>query len=558
MAATLAIAPAVLAAWYIHAYGVNAAHWDHLTSAELFDRYYSGRLTFDFLLRPHFEHAKLFPRLVALALGVATRFNNPAEMYFQWVLICVATAILATMLRMRVELGGAPLLLALSPITLVLFSPRHHEAMLVGDGMITYLALTASLATLALLAGGTRPRPLAAAAAAFVASFSHANGFLLWPLGATMIAVGSAPTGRRRQNAFTLLVWALLALAAVVLYVQHWPDTAHAGLSQAAAHPRNTVAYAMEAAGVSFGQSAPIQFVYGALAMCVEAAIVAAAVRRWQQHGTVPFGVWLIAFAIGAQALIALGRASLETGVGVPSRYAAFVGLALIGSWMAALELRDRKLAGAALVGLVMAGALGDAEGLASGPRERDRRLLARQALRTIEWQRDSDLAELVYPFPVDARRYAAMLRRWHLNVFAEAPENVDAIPVGHGGEIHIDRFNWAPLDAQSAPVAASSDAISFSGWAVDTRQRAEFRGAYVRIQPSGVTLPIACGLARPDVVRVYGLGRTAAPGFAGIFSAGAALRSGANTLTLEFVSRDSSRRVLTLPFTVTLRESPR
>lgn len=41
-AALAALGPPAAALGYIYSYGVNAAHWDHLTNAELFDRYDLG------------------------------------------------------------------------------------------------------------------------------------------------------------------------------------------------------------------------------------------------------------------------------------------------------------------------------------------------------------------------------------------------------------------------------------------------------------------------------------------------------------------------------------
>src|SRR5258708_4559049 len=250
VAAALAVlGPPAAALGYIYAYGVNAAHWDHLTNAELFDRYYRGTLTLDFLLRPHLEHIKFFPRLMWLALGVPSRFNNLVEMYAQWAILCGTAVLLYAVARRRTGLPHASLIARFIPITLLLFTPRQHEALLVGDGVIAYLCIAAGLAALALLdrGGGALVSIVCAAPCAFVASFSHANGCLFWPLGPLMLA--RAPVKRRAA------IWTAPAAPPLPLFVFHYPETAAASLAYAVSHPATAAAYAIPAAGTPFGQA---------------------------------------------------------------------------------------------------------------------------------------------------------------------------------------------------------------------------------------------------------------------------------------------------------------
>lgn len=555
LAAALAVlGPPAAALGYIHAYGVNAAHWDHLTNAELFDRYYRGTLTAGFLLRPHLEHIKLFPRLVWLALGVPSHFNNLVEMYAQWTILCATAALLYTIVRRRTGLSHATLAVRFAPVMLLLFTPRQHEALLVGDGMIAYLCLAGGVAALVSLDRGGGAAVALGCAAAFVASFSHANGFLFWPIGALLLA--STPDGARARGRL-VAVWIAVALAAVTLYVFHWPETAGASLTYAAAHIGKTVVYAIAAAGTPFGQAPWIQITFGACALAVEAMALSLAARARARGSRVPFGAWLMLFALGAQLLIALGRTAGDTGVGVASRYAVFIGLGMAGAYLTALELgrHARTLAVAATV-VILAGSIsGYAEGLASGPAERDGRLRAAQALRTVPLQTDEALETLVFPFAGDARRYAAALEHWNLNVFAQPLRATAGLRQGTVPPVYfLDQINFKPVTPDAPIVFTAGRTLALSGWAFDQQTWRPFEAGYLRIDPSGTQIPLAYGLERPDVVAAQHLRRGDAPGYAISFSSDV-LQPGENRLTLELMARGGDRVVRTPTLAVLIRQ---
>lgn len=560
LAAALAVlGPPAAALGYIYAYGVNAAHWDHLTNAELFDRFYRGTLTADFLLRPHLEHIKLFPRLIWLALGVPSHFNNLVEMDAQWMILCATAALLYTVIRRRTGLPHASLVPRFVPVTLLLFTLRQHEALLVGDGLIAYLCIASGLAALAWLDRGGGALVALACAAAFVASFSHANGFLFWPIGALMLV--SAPASGRGRGWFAAL-WIAVAAAAVTVYVLHWPETAGASLTYAVAHIGKTAAYAIAAAGTPFGQTPWIQLTFGTCALGVEGLALTLARRARARGGPVPFGVWLILFALGVQVLIALGRTAGDAGLGVASRYSVFIGLGMAGAYLAALELgRDARAGGARALAVaatlvILAGSIpGYAEGLASGPVERDGRLRAAQVLRTVPLQTDEAIETILYPFAGDARRYAAALEHWRLNVFAHPLRGTADVRPGAVAPMYfVDQVNFHPVVLTAPVTFAGGRTIVMSGWAFDQQTWRPFESGYLRIAPSGTGIPLAYGLERADVVAVYHLRRGAAPGYAVTFSSDV-LGPGDNTLTLEFIARGGDRVVSTPTVATLLRK---
>ena len=558
-AALVVLAPPAVAFGYIYNYGVNAAHWDHLLTAELFDQYYRGVLGADLLLRPHLEHVKLFPRLMTLALGVPSRFNNLVEMYAQWGLLCVTAGTLFGVMRRMTGLRGWLMTAGFLPVALLLFTPRQHEALLVGDGMIAYLCVAGAVAALALLHRGGIGAVAGAGAAAFVASFSHANGFLLWPIGTLMLLSTAEPAGGRR--AARLALWIACAAGAILLYVLHWPETAGANLNAAAASPGKTAAFAIAAGGTPFGQSPRIQVAFGWCALAIEGLALASAVSVRRRGAAAPFGTWLILFALGMQALIALGRAGEDVGLGVPSRYAIFIGLGMAGAYLAALELRARRLPNArwlaaAAAAVILAGsATGYREGLASGPRSRDARLMVEQILRSVPQQTDETLGAMLYPFPVHARLYVAALERWRLNVFAHSLRGVEGLRQDPAPPIYyVDHVNFQPVKPGVPVPFAGGRTIIIAGWAFDERTWRPFASGYLRIDPAGTRIPIAYGLARPDVAASHRLRRRVNVGYAVTFSSDA-LVAGENAVRMEWIAADGDRVVTTPPLAILTRQ---
>jgi len=558
-AALVVLAPPAVALAFIYAYGVNAAHWDHLLTAELFDQYYRGTLGADLLLRPHLEHVKLFPRLMTLALGVASRFNNLVEMYAQWTLLCLTAVTLYGVLRRTTALAGWRLTACFTPIALLLFTPRQHEALLVGDGMIAYLCIVSAVTALALLQREHIAGVVAAGAAAFVASFSHANGFLLWPIGALVLIAGVAPAGRRR--AAMAAVWLAIAGGAILLYVLHWPDTAGANLSYATANPGKTAAFAIAAGGTPFGQAPRIQVAFGWCALAIEALALTGAIAARLRGVRLPFGTWLILFALGMQALIAVGRTGEDVGLGVPSRYAIFLGLGMMGAYMAALELRvsarreARWLAAAAAMVILAGSVTGYREGLRSGPMQRDARLMVEQVLRSVPQQTDETVGAMLYPFPAHGRLYVAALEKWRLNVFAHPLRGVEGLRQDPAPPTsYVDHVNFQPVKPGVAVPFAAGRTIIISGWAFDERTSRPFASGYVRIDPTGTRIPIAYGLARPDVAASYRLRYRVNVGYAVTFSSDV-LAPGANTVTLELIAAEGDRVVTTPPLAILTRQ---
>jgi hypothetical protein len=81
LAYLLILLPAALGFLYVYLFGVNVVFGDQWFIVPLFDKLFAGELTISDLFAQHLEHRMFFPRIAMLLLGVATEYNNRAEMY---------------------------------------------------------------------------------------------------------------------------------------------------------------------------------------------------------------------------------------------------------------------------------------------------------------------------------------------------------------------------------------------------------------------------------------------------------------------------------------------
>ena len=127
----LCLLPAFIALMYIHSYGVNGVFWDEFSTVPLFEKYYDGTLAFRDFYAQHNEHRLLFPRLVMLPLGLATRFNTVAEMYVGWGFLCLSALPILFCCR-RMHSDALTAYTAFIPAAWILFNLRQSENLLWG------------------------------------------------------------------------------------------------------------------------------------------------------------------------------------------------------------------------------------------------------------------------------------------------------------------------------------------------------------------------------------------------------------------------------------------
>src|SRR5215211_4787608 len=226
--------PAALPYLYVHTFGVNVVFADAWDMVLVFRKWSSGRLAFADLYAQHVEHRMFFPRGAELLLGLLTRYNNVAEMYLIVSCFLVTAAVLFLAFRREI---GLPLIFFV-PVGLLIFSFRQYENMLFGFQISFAFTQTFGVLALYLLSSGRSNFGAYAFAAALgsatIASFSTAQGLLVWPAGFLGLLLGSVATSAKKVF---LCIWGIVGVAEWVAYfVDYHTPRGHPPLLDALGH----------------------------------------------------------------------------------------------------------------------------------------------------------------------------------------------------------------------------------------------------------------------------------------------------------------------------------
>jgi hypothetical protein len=428
--------PAALPYLYVHAFGVNVVFADAWDMVLVFRKWFSGRLAFADLYAQHVEHRMFFPRGVELLLGSLTRYNNVAEMYL--IVSCFLITAAVLLLAFRREIG-LPLIFFV-PVALLIFSFRQYENMLFGFQISFAFTQTFGVLALYLLYSSSRDnfRAYAFAAAlgsATIASFSTAQGLLVWPAGLLGLLLGSVV---RPGKKVLVGLWGIVGVAEWVAYfVDYKTPRGHLPLLHAVSHIGTATEYFLTLLGSALFWQPDHAFSGGLVIGCLALAMFLATYGRGvlREHS---FWISLLFYSLFILATITLGRAGMF-GVwqAAISRYTTFSILAVASIYTLLARMVFVRSSGVgravllvALFGIVLLSAgISYRNGIEAGRVQEASRERAAHVLETYRSQPDVRLAAL-YPRPETVRSRAPVLQRLGYNVFSKPlPHDVS---VGH------------------------------------------------------------------------------------------------------------------------------
>ena len=550
----LLFAPPLLLLLFALTYSVNGPEWDHLSSAEIFDRWNRpGGLTLEFLFSQHNEHRKAAARLATLGLGLLTDWNNRAEAVAHWGLMCATAFVVFIAFRRdlaHLDTQGHTVLLFV-PLSALLFSPRSYEALL-GDGFPHYLSILSLVSAVALLVHGRRWSALAAAVVCgLIASFSISNGLLVWPLGIAILASTLRGPVEARARPAMIAVWTIVGAGVIALYFYNYVDPGnHTPPGFVLQHPVRSAAHLLAVSGSSLAPHRFAAVAAGALVLALQAWCLLRVWRDWHQRRRVPpMPVWLMATVVPSIAMITLNRAEFGLPQAIDSRYTALTVLAPIAVyWCLLSKRRDwqiqpwllRSVTALLIIGFVWA----TAHAWSIAPRWHSRKSWQAYLVSSAKYQPPS-LLEQLYPNADDARRYSAQLEQLHLNVFAKPPLDPARLsPDLPRPEYRIDSVNDRRAYLDDPLPVKPSDPIVVNGWALNESRTGPASAVFLVVDGTH-HYPGHAGIYRTDL---GGFVRGRARRWGGfVVSVDAALLSpGEHTLALKIVSDDRRRAFVT------------
>ena len=422
----LVLIPAALPYLYVRAFGVNVVFADAWDMVLVFHKFFSGRLTFADLYAQHNEHRMFFPKGAELLVGLLTRYNNVAEMYV--VVSCFLITAVVLLVAFRREIG-LPLIFFV-PVALLIFSFRQYENMLFGFQISFAFTQTFGVLALYLLSSSSRGNFgayafAAALGSATIASFSTAQGLLVWPAGLLGLLLG---LGARPGKKVLLVLWGLVGVAEWVAYfVDYHTPRGHPPLLDALGHIGTAPGYFLTLLGSALFWQPEHAYEGGLVIGCLALAMFLATYGRGvlRQH---PFWISLLFYSLLILATITLGRSGMF-GVlqATASRYTTFSVLAVASIYALLAKMVFATTASVlrtvlliTLFGIILLSAgVSYRDGIEVGRAQEVSTERAAHILETYGSQPDARLVAL-YPRPETVRSRAPFLERLGYNVFSE------------------------------------------------------------------------------------------------------------------------------------------
>jgi hypothetical protein len=524
----LCVLPAIGALYMMCAHWVPVPYWDEWDSpGQQLAACYRGTLRFADLFSQHNESRSFFPRLLYLAIYLPAGWDVRIGMTVAFALVCAGSVGLYRILRgTNPSSGAVPFVFA--AMNFLLFSPRQYENFLHAVMIEAFAPVCALIFALLINLSdrSLKAKTLANAALAFIATYTFANGMLLWLL--------AFPLERTRvRDARTRIFWrmayVLIAAASLVAYFISYrhPPLSPPFVSPIAQLPALLHFYLVWL-GSLFSAGAP--GLCGAVALLLFLALAAAAISQirrtgaWRMHYP-----WLMlgSYTLISGCVVAVGRLGFDYSMAGDVRYTAstaFLYIALIGLGFSVSAHRKsrplmRRIAvPAAIVALMVLGTLW------AITFKKERSLLqtltaARQhCLLVLRWSeaipRNPEIA-LLSPYPVEdvLSTIRTLAANDALRPRLVSPKLVHAV----NERPNADAASAGNLDAARLE---SANQLTFQGWAPVPVQDRPADCVVLAFETAGGVSELFCvvktGGTRPDVAQHFGIDALRHSGFSG------------------------------------------
>ena len=542
--------PMALSAFFIKTFAVNIAFWDEYETGYMIEKLFSGNLGWDFLFSFHNEHRILFPRIISLSLGLLTHWDSRAPMWLGWLFLVLTSLLFFRVFRRSFQPDEADLnilLLKFSPIAWLMHIWRQHENLLWGYQFAFFLMMFAVLASLVLLNADRKIgwKFFAAIAAGIVATFSLANGLLIWPVGLlALIAQRFLPDDQASKSGWwpRAGIWTIAGLFFGISYIRGYsPHAQSPGTSFLLENPAITIRSALAFFGFLVSSRVDFAILAGALIVALFAAAVflnlrAVFSRVRPVHSEVgqvqnlshqikksrtPANIYkrptaaaiipclLILFSLMSGALVVIGRAGGGMAAMSAPRYSTLSIFGLVGLyWLlfskpAESGNRILEIVGLAVVVLIVT------TNFQSSWKEGQRIRSERQSMTfyalTAPIQSEENMLKL-YPSK-QVIEFLEFARRQDYNVFRQAANLATAREVAANGFFYnldlIDGQPLAPTKKLLKIAPGENKTLKLIGWAIDPQSKTRAWGMLLTLDGK-LDLPVNYGLRRDDLAAFF------------------------------------------------------
>lgn len=333
--AALCVLPAIGALYMMCTHWVPVPYWDEWDSpGQQLAAYYRGTLRLADLFSQHNESRSFFPRLLYLAIYVPAGWDVRYGMAVTFALVCAGSAGLYQILR-RTNPFSRAVPFVFAGMNFLLFSPRQYENFLHAVMIEAFAPVCALIFALRINLSdrSLKAKTLLNAALAFIATYTFANGMLLWLL-AFPLETRSVRDPRNR------IVWrmvyvSLAALSLVAYFISYrHPPLSPPFVSPIAQLPA-LLRFFLVWLGSLFSTGAPAAC--GAVVLLLFVGLATAAISQTRQTGTWRAHYpWLVlgCYTLISGCVVAVGRLGFAHSMAGDVRYTAstvFLYIAVVG-----------------------------------------------------------------------------------------------------------------------------------------------------------------------------------------------------------------------------------
>jgi hypothetical protein len=311
-------------------YALDFPYYDQWELVPFLEKDVSGTLRFGDFWAQHNEHRLVFPRLLMVVMARLSHWNIYWEFAASLVFAAmtwIAVAVLIRRSSARVHEGeNGPLYMIAA---LVLFSLSQWQNWFLGWQLQEFMNVLAIVLAIPCLTWQryTTPGVFLAMFWAVVATYSFANGILVWPIGFVLLFLQR----KEREGAFLREIagWTMMGTMVVTSYLYGYETPPyHAPLSEALFQPLHVLLYLLAYIGQPLGNiDVMLAICMGGLGILVWIVTLCQLwVSRVPLASLLPW-IGLALYGMGTAALTALGRVDEGLEQALSSRYATMANL---------------------------------------------------------------------------------------------------------------------------------------------------------------------------------------------------------------------------------------
>jgi hypothetical protein len=429
--AVIAVSPALQMWHWVSSSWVPLPFWDEWhTPGSQFESWKLGTLTIKELFSQHNESRLFFPRLLYFSLEKLGGWDVRHEIRAVYLGVCGFCLLLLHLLRRTPGATPISILVGWTLMTSTCFAPVQVANFLYGIEIEPFIPGCALLLAAAVNLSRTSfsRKTLFNTLLGFVATYSFANGMLVWAL-AWPLSSPKSDEVRGRRWLWRAFYFAIGAISVSCYFIGYHRPSYHPPFVSLGARFFALLHYVVLWIGNYFASDLVGPFLIGICFLVLFCGAVSYAVwTGWRQGDWQTFYPWLLlgAFACGTAAITALGRLGFGVEQALDNRYVAFSRyfyIAFLGLCFAICAVRIRRAPpvpraflftnvgwGVALFAVLWVNSFHKFAGFPAEHRKSRSHLL--QALRWSNAIPDNPDLKLIFPYPEALRRRAFFLEK--------------------------------------------------------------------------------------------------------------------------------------------------